>query len=40
MIVKIRDFIRKYNMLTFYIGLIIVGVVFTVAGAISISKKS
>lgn len=36
MLVKIRDFIRKYKQLTFYFGLIIVGIVFTIAGIISI----
>ena len=38
MLVKIRDFIRKYKQLTFFIGLMVVGIVFTIIGAISISK--
>jgi len=38
MLVKIRDFIRKYKQLTFYIGLLIVGIVFAIVGVISLSK--
>ena len=38
MLVKIRDFIRKYKQLTFFFGLIIVGIVFAIVGAISLSK--
>lgn len=34
MIVKIRDFIRKYKQLTFFFGLLIIGIVFTIAGGI------
>lgn len=36
MLVKIRDFIRKYKQLTFFFGLIIVGIVFTIVGVISL----
>ncbi len=32
MLVKIRDFIRKYKQLTFFLGLLIVGIVFTIVG--------
>ena len=38
MLVKIRDFIRKYKQLTFFLGLLVVGIVFLVVGIISISK--
>ena len=38
MIVKIRDFIRKYKQITFFIGLFIVGIFFTIIGIMSISK--
>lgn len=38
MIVKIRDFIRKYKQLTFFFGLIIVGIFFTIIGVISLSQ--
>lgn len=38
MIVKIRDFIRKYKELTFFFGLLIVGIIFTIAGVISLSQ--
>lgn len=38
MLVKIRDFIRKYKQLTFFFGLIIVGIAFTIIGAISLAK--
>ena len=36
MLVKIRDFIRKYNQITFFIGLFIVGVLFAIFGTISL----
>jgi len=36
MLVKIRDFIRKYKQLTFFFGLVIVGVIFIIAGVISL----
>ena len=36
MLVKIRDFIRKYKQLTFFFGLIIVGIIFIIAGMISL----
>ena len=36
MLVKIRDFIRKYKQLTFFLGLIIVGVIFTIVGVNSL----
>ena len=36
MIVKIRDFIRKYKQLSFFFGLTIVGIIFTVVGVISL----
>lgn len=36
MLVKIRDFIRKYKQLTFFFGLIIVGIIFSIAGVISL----
>jgi len=36
MLVKIRDFIRKYKQLTFFFGLIIVGIVFTIAAVSSL----
>ena len=36
MLVKIRDFIRKYKQLTFFFGLVIVGIFFTFAGVISL----
>ena len=35
MYIKIRDFLRKYNMITFFVGLFIVGIVFLVAGVIT-----
>ena len=38
MIVKVRDFIRKYKELTFFIGLLLVGIFFTIIGVISLSK--
>ena len=38
MLVKIRDFIRKYKQVTFFIGLFVVGVAFAVIGAISLSQ--
>lgn len=38
MLVKIRDFIRKYKELTFFFGLLIVGIIFIVAGIISLMK--
>lgn len=38
MLVKIRDFIRKYKQLTFFFGLLIVGIIFAIAGVISLSK--
>ena len=38
MLVKIRDFIRKYKQLTFFFGLIIVGIFFTVVGIISLMQ--
>ena len=36
MLVKIRDFIRKYKQLTFFFGLVIVGIAFTIAGVSSL----
>lgn len=36
MLVKIRDFIRKYKQLTFFLGLFIVGIIFAIAGVISL----
>lgn len=36
--IKIRDFIRKYQQLTFFIGLLIVGVVFSIVGVISLKE--
>lgn len=36
--IKIRDFLRKYNILTFFIGLFIVGIVFTIIGIISLTE--
>ena len=38
MLIKIRDFIRKYKQLTFFIGLLIVGIVFSIFAVISLSK--
>ena len=38
MLVKIRDFIRKYKQLTFFFGLIIVGIFFTIVGVISLMQ--
>ena len=38
MLVKIRDFIRKYKQLVFYFGLAIVGIVFTIGGSSSLSQ--
>ena len=38
MLVKIRDFIRKYKQITFFVGLLVVGIIFTIFGAISLSK--
>lgn len=38
MLVKVRDFIRKYKQLTFFIGLLVVGVIFAIAGILSLSK--
>lgn len=38
MLVKIRDFIRKYKQLTFFFGLAIVGAVFIFAAILSFSK--
>ncbi len=38
MLVKIRDFIRKYKQLTFFFGLAIVGAVFIFAAVLSFSK--
>ena len=38
MLVKIRDFIRKYKQLTFFFGLAIVGIIFTIVGIISLTK--
>ena len=38
MLVKIRDFIRKYKQLTFFIFLLIVGIFFTIIGILSLSK--
>ena len=37
MLVKIRDFIRKYKQLTFFFGLIIFGIFLIIAGIISLS---
>lgn len=34
MLVEIRDFIRKYKQLTFFFGLILVGIAFTIIGVI------
>lgn len=36
MLIKIRDFIRKYKQLTFFLGLLIVGIVFTIVGISSL----
>ena len=38
MLVKIRDYIRKYKQLTFFIGLLIVGIFFIIMGVLSLSK--
>ena len=38
MLVKIRDFIRKYKQLTFFFGLLIVGIIFAIVGVISLSQ--
>ena len=38
MLVKVRDFIRKYKQLTFFIGLLVVGIIFAIAGILSLSK--
>ena len=38
MLVKIRDFIRKYKQLSFFFGLFIVGIAFTIIGIIMLSK--
>jgi len=35
---KIRDFIRKYKTLTFFFGLLIVGIAFTIASVISAAE--
>ena len=37
MLVKIRDLIRKYKELTFFFGLLIVGIIFTIVGVISLT---
>ncbi len=38
MLVKIRDFLRKYKQLTFFFGLLVVGTIFAIVGAISLTK--
>lgn len=38
MLVKIRDFIRKYKQTTFFLGLFAVGIIFTIIGIISLIK--
>ncbi len=38
MLVKVRDFIRKYKQLTFFIGLLIVGIFFTILAIMSFTK--
>ena len=38
MLVKIRDFIRKYKQYSFFIGLLLVGIVFTIVGIVFLSK--